>query len=364
MKIVFIYLGVFKVRGRMFKQIKSLQDAGHECSLLHGRVEDEEPDYSEHNYPVEAFRVIREKNKMLTFVSLLLFNRWAARKVYDSGADAIVCIALQSALSGVYIKKKQKEVKFIFDNKELALEMIPQFVQRRVFGILQKRAIDVADVIMHAEKHRVEYFHKTYPCKAKPFLLENLPYSRPRVCREAHDGVRVVCLGALQADRYCIEMLEAFADFNDLDVQFDLVGYYGRQEDKREIEKCLGRLKSDNIRVLPPIPHKEIYEFLKNYDIGLAFYKNLNLNNYYCAPNKVYDYLQMGLPLISNDYPGLKDVIEKNNVGVCLSDVTPENIRDAVRYIIDNNIFANINEKVRKRYSWENQEQGYLDLFC
>ena len=65
MKIAFVYLGPIQYRGRMFKQIKTLQDAGHECLVIHGRTEEVEPDYSVYSFPVIPIRVIQEKNKLL-----------------------------------------------------------------------------------------------------------------------------------------------------------------------------------------------------------------------------------------------------------------------------------------------------------
>jgi len=362
MKIAFVYLGPIKYRGRMFKQIKTLQNAGHECLVIHGRTEEVEPDYSVYSFPVIPIRVIQEKNKLLTLITQLLFNRKAAKEILKSQANACVCIALQSALSGALAKKKRPFLKYIFDSNELSLEMLPSGLKRKIWSVTQRIVLKHADIIMHAEQHRLEYFNKTYPNLAKSFLLENLPYYRPLPKKQIRDYTKAVYLGILTPDRYCSEMLEAFSTFKE-DIHFDLVGFFPAQKYKMVLEQTMQKIDATNIQILPPLTHNEIYDFLSQYDVGIAFYKNTNLNNYYCAPNKVYDYIQLGMPVITNDYPGLKKIIEENKIGVCLKEVTPENIRDAIRTIIKNNIPANITESIRKRYSWESQENEYKQLF-
>lgn len=54
------------------------------------------------------------------------------------------------------------------------------------------------------------------------------------------------------------------------------------------------------------------------------------LNSIYCAPNKLYEYAQFGLPMIGNDIPGLKDTIEYNDMGICVENLGSNEIRDAI----------------------------------
>jgi len=156
-------------------------------------------------------------------------------------------------------------------------------------------------------------------------------------------------------------MLEAFAGMKEQMVSFDLVGFFGSRKYRMEVEDVLNRCRADNIRVMPPVAHNDIYSFLENYDVGLAFYKNTNLNNYYCAPNKVYDYIQLGMPVITNNYPGLTEIIGDNKIGVCIPEVNTLQLQMAVKDIQGHHIL--IPDTVRRRYSWEHQITRYKRLF-
>ena len=43
----------------------------------------------------------------------------------------------------------------------------------------------------------------------------------------------------------------------------------------------------DKVFLHEEVPHTEILRYMASCDIGTAFYRNTNLNNYYCAPNKI-----------------------------------------------------------------------------
>ncbi len=362
MKIAFTYLGPLRYRGRLFKQIKTLQEAGHECMVIHGRTEDKEPDYSVYNFPVIPIRVVQDKFKPLTLAMQFLFANRAANVILSVRADAVVCVALQSALSGALAKKRKKSLFFVYDSNELSLETFASRLKHRVWRSVQDYVLKYADVVMHAERHRLEYFHDAYQTDAKPFLLENLPYYRENIpCRKTGETLRCVYLGVLSPDRYCTVMLEAFAGMKEQMVSFDLVGFFGSRKYRMEVEDVLNRCRADNIRVMPPVAHNDIYSFLENYDVGLAFYKNTNLNNYYCAPNKVYDYIQLGMPVITNNYPGLTEIIGDNKIGVCIPEVNTLQLQMAVKDIQGHHIL--IPDTVRRRYSWEHQITRYKRLF-
>jgi len=285
--------------------------------------------------------------------------------IEQSDAEAVVCVALTSALSGALAKKRNPRLRYIFDSNELELESYSSRVKQIVWGKIQNHILGFPDIVMHAEQHRLNYFHETYRTQARPFLLENLPFFRETIPQ--HDrskAIRCVYVGGFMPQRHCEEMLEAFSEPTMLEgVTFDMVGFYGRQSYEKTITQLLNRINSDRIRILPPVSHTDMYELLSRYDIGLAFYQNTDLNNYYCAPNKVYDYLQMGIPVITNNYPGLLDIVGRNRTGVCLPRVDAEHIQTAVRTIEADDLYHNITEDIRNRYSWEHQEKAYLELF-
>lgn len=59
----------------------------------------------------------------------------------------------------------------------------------------------------------------------------------------------------------------------------------------------------------------------------------LPFNAMYCAPNKIYEYANFGIPMIGNNIPGLNYPFEKYNIGKCAEQLTAVKIAEAIQTI-------------------------------
>jgi len=72
--------------------------------------------------------------------------------------------------------------------------------------------------------------------------------------------------------------------------------------------------------------------------IGICFYdKSLLIDNEIPAPNKIGDYLSLGLKILTTDQKYLVDIVEKNHLGKSISTISPENIANAIVEVSENN---------------------------
>ena len=58
--------------------------------------------------------------------------------------------------------------------------------------------------------------------------------------------------------------------------------------------------------------------------------QNSVLNALYCAPNKIYEYARYGVPIIGNDIPGLRSVVNEYRNGVIVSEITKEEVKKKI----------------------------------
>lgn len=91
--------------------------------------------------------------------------------------------------------------------------------------------------------------------------------------------------------------------------------------------------------VLPYIAAPYHLEVTSHAFVGILIYTPVYgtftspLNSIYCAPNKIYEFSQFGIPMIGNDIPGLRYTIEYNKMGVCVPEMNTQSFLDAIQNI-------------------------------
>lgn len=88
-----------------------------------------------------------------------------------------------------------------------------------------------------------------------------------------------------------------------------------------------------HIPFLNPPQHLFITELAH---MGIATYDDSSLNNVFCAPNKIYEYAEKGVPILARDIPGLSSTVGKHKAGVCVDMNNTDAIAAAIREISAN----------------------------
>jgi glycosyltransferase involved in cell wall biosynthesis len=362
-EVTFVFVGTLDYRGRLLKEIRTLRNAGYECRLVLGNIGEREVNAASYDFEIKEYRVPCFRGKIRYFFEQLRFAWKAGREISTSDAETVFCLGLDGVLAGVVAKWMSPSLRLIFDSNELHLESINHRLKQMIWKPLQALAIRSSDAILHAEANRMEYFQRNYGgCDKAQVVIENFPRYQAGVARPPRGGelVKVIYLGALGDDRYTHELIAAGRAMQGY-IELDFVGF-ATPEVTTDLAQRYGKNPAANIRILPPVAYEEIPELLKEYHIGIALYKNTNLNNYYCAPNKVYDYLMSGLAVIANNYPGLHQVLEEECLGACVNEITPTSFKNAVTQIVSERRWDNITDQVRLKYCWEAQEPALVNL--
>jgi glycosyltransferase involved in cell wall biosynthesis len=105
----------------------------------------------------------------------------------------------------------------------------------------------------------------------------------------------------------------------------------GSGRDMPLIDALIAELNlGDRITRLPRLPYEELRHYTANADIGLSLDKPVHLNYTYSLPNKLFDYLHAGVPVIASDLPEIRRIVEGYQVGMLLRDITPHGIAAAI----------------------------------
>jgi glycosyltransferase involved in cell wall biosynthesis len=83
-------------------------------------------------------------------------------------------------------------------------------------------------------------------------------------------------------------------------------------------------------------PYLEMMQLTSNANLGLTLDKPLNDNYKFSLPNKLFDYIHAGIPILSSDLIELKKIIEHYNIGSFVKKVSPEEIAESINFLIKN----------------------------
>lgn len=163
-------------------------------------------------------------------------------------------------------------------------------------------------------------------------------------------------IGILGEGRGIDLITEAFKK-NDLSSHLIFLGY-GELKDKLvDLSK-----EYQNIHVHDAVPHNEVVSIAKSADVGLCFIQNVSLSDYYCLPNKLFEYAFAELPVLASNFPDISMVVEKYNLGKC-SDLDSESIYNAIKEFEIMLELPKISVSDLYDLSWSAQEEKLVGMY-
>jgi glycosyltransferase involved in cell wall biosynthesis len=231
--------------------------------------------------------------------------------------------------------------RFVYDAHELIFPEpgVPQSARERVWYGLERMVVRRADLVIAANAFRAGAMREHYGLRRTPLVVQNIPPALPPALpddallarypalrRGAGAAVRLVYQGDMSLGRGVGAFIEAMRA---LPPEFDLVLVGGGPDLERmqAVARELG--VGERVRFLGRVPRADLHLMLGACDVGLISYPQTGLNNLYCAPNKLYEYTQAGLPVFARENPVLREVMEQYGVGVVSDDVAASLVRMA-----------------------------------
>jgi glycosyltransferase involved in cell wall biosynthesis len=93
---------------------------------------------------------------------------------------------------------------------------------------------------------------------------------------------------------------------------------------------------SGRIKFFPKVPWDRLMRFTKSADAGLSLDKDTNINYKFSLPNKLFDYISAGIPVIAGNLPEVTKIITENKCGIIIHEITPKDICNAINRLKEN----------------------------
>lgn len=280
---------------------------------------------------IDIIRVGRQTMRRSIVVKLVAFLQYYLDVIYLLRKETIACVNAHSisVLPLAIFLRWYKGCTVIYDTHELETETHSLKGIRQQFAKLVERIfIKNVQAIICVSEDISNWYQNTYSI-SPPTTILNAPVSSPfvysnflRASLNLGASQKIVLyLGMLEPGRGVELLINAFAERTDSSIVMVFVGF-GSLAGEINRSEAFGR----TIFYHPPVPVSKIQEVASSADFGVCLVSPTCLSYTYCMPNKLFEYLTSGLPVLVSPCISLQNFVTLNKIGFVLSDMQPESV--------------------------------------
>ena len=351
---------------RVNKSCLTLQKAGYEV-LLVGRKQRKSPPMDERSYASHRMKLLFEKGPCfyaeynIRLFLFLLFHR--ANLLLSNDLDTILPNFFVSRLKGI---------KMIYDSHEYFTET-PELIHRpkvqRVWKRIEEFAVPKLGEMITVCDSIADLFREKYGVKMH--VIRNIPPQKalPPKGDKAELGLPLdkhllVLQGSgINIQRGAEELVQAMQYLNDCHLMI-----IGSGDVLPILKQMVSDLNiADRVCFFPRMSYANMMAYTQNAELGFCLDKDTNLNYRFSLPNKLFDFIQAGVPIVASHLTEIEKIIRRYDIGSFIENHDPKTIAatiqdalsDAERYGKWKRNLTVAAQDLR----WENEEKALLAIY-
>ena len=343
---------------RVNKVCLFLKDQGYDVLLVGRLLPDSQP--LDRPYRTRRMRLLFRKGaKFYAEYNLRLFFFLLFRK-----ADVLVSNDLDTLLSNYCASRLKRSCKLVYDSHEFYTE-VPELMDRPKIKAVWERiegwifpklkwvyTVNRSIAARYQEKYGVEL--KVVRNIAPKYQPEKV-LSKKELGLPEGKFIMILQGAGINVHRGAEELIEAMKLLENVILLIigdgDMIPHIKKNVKEYDL--------LNSVWLLGKKPYTEMMQYTSQADLGFTLDKANNLNYQFSLPNKVFDYIHAGTPIICTDLPEVRNVVEGHDVGVILKELTPESIAEAVKRLMNDpdrlNQLKNNCKVAADKESWEGE---------
>lgn len=371
MENIHITLTEFRSESRVLREVRALEKAGlfGSLSILALGASDLPANESiSETIRVHRVSLFTRRLPRSTPFQLIKFIEFVARVllIVFRKRGAVINIHALSLLPLGWLIKVLLNGRLVYDAHELETETNGLVGFKKWFARkIESHFITRCDLVIVVGECIADWYQREYAI-SRPLVVKNVPKhfrrSNGNLLREklgiSRDKKILLYQGGLTVSRGVPLVLEAFKNRKNDDVVVVFMGYGELSDTVKQVANA-----SNNIYYMPAVEPESLLNFTSSADFGIHLIQNTCLNHYLCMPNKFFEYLMGGLPVIVSDMKEMAEAVQGFELGLVLNDFSSDEINRAIDSILDSDIdqMASNARKYACENSWEQQEEVMLD---
>jgi len=353
---------------RVHKICCTLQKLGYEVTLI-GRKQRNSLPLAKRNYSTIRMNLLFEKGSLFYIeFQLRLFLLLAFKK-----ADVLFSNDLDTLLPNYLISKIKKKI-VVYDTHELFCE-VPELMNRplkkRIWKTLEKRIFPKLKYVFTvnnsiAAAYLNEYHVPVHAVRNVPFLSkQQTDFKITRTDLGITDDKKIIVLqgAGINMDRGAEEAIQAMHYLND--AVLIIIGSGNVIDTLKQMTMDL-KLQH-KITFINKLPFEQLVQYTKIADIGISLDKDTNMNYRYSLPNKLFDYIHAGIPVITSDLIEVRTIVNQYNIGTIIQNHSPQHIAQVFTNTLkDTETLFKWKQntiKAAAELNWEKEEKIIMSVF-
>lgn len=340
--VLITFLGNYHYDSRVTNFYNSFSERGYIVKVISF-------DWLTKNFKTEKgdLSVYKLKKSSPSIIYYLKFSLILSYRLFFTKADFIFAEDVYT-LPFVVLFAKLKKAKVCYDSREIYTHIAGLSKRKNVqafWQLIEKAFIKSVDIILTTGEMDSAFIEKEYNLK-ETIVIRNLPFAKEISesfnFREHYkigtDKIILLYQGVILPGRglniifkilnslkNCVLIIIGDGEYREY---FQTVAHEEKLDDKVFF---FGKVKQD-----------ELLKYTSGADIGLAIIENLSLSYFYALPNKMFEYIYCGLPVIVSNFPQMKFIVDKYNVGICIDPENEDEIKDKLNSLI-------VDDELRKK---------------
>jgi glycosyltransferase involved in cell wall biosynthesis len=316
-------------------------------------------------YGCRRFRLLFKKGPLFYFI----FNIRLLVYLLFVKADIFLANDLDT-LPAVFVAGKIRRKKIVYDTHEYFTE-VPELVNRPfvkgIWEFIEAKIFPRLTSVYTVNSSIAKIYQSKYGIPVA--VIRNVPSADVPVPASGSlpDGFTnrpiIIYQGAVNVGRGLEEMIHAMPLMPDYHLLI-----VGDGDIKEQLKDLVSRLDlGGRVFFTGRVPFDQLSWFTRQATLGMSLEQDIGLNYHYALPNKLFDYMQSGIPVIASDLPEIRQIVENVKFGLIVDRFDPEYLSQAIISILNNpELLQTWRERALNAapgYTWEAEEKELLNFF-
>jgi glycosyltransferase involved in cell wall biosynthesis len=350
---------------RVKKVCGTLKAMGYDILLIGRKLKGSMP-IDNRSYKVKRMRLLFNKGPFfymcfnIRLFFLLLFSRGHILHAND----------LDTLLPN-YLVSKLKRMPLVYDAHELFTE-VPELTKRprvqRIWNRIEKQIFPRLKFVFTVNDSIAEIYEKKYGVKVH--VLRNFPETGGHIVKGKpgdfglDPSKKIVILqgAGINIERGAEELLEAMKEIEGAVLVVagsgDVLPYLRKKADEKQLQ---GKVVFFN-----KMPWDKLMQLTSCADLGVTLDKDTNLNYRFSLPNKLFDYIRAGVPVLASNLPEIRKIVELYRVGLIVESHSPVEIAKKMKEMLFEIPRSQWTEELAEasdRLCWENEQHKLMAVY-